>query len=146
MAEAAPSGNELRPAGLVSRSIAAGIDLLVAAGIMAGGAAVTIFALFVIDVRNLDVTSSTWWFTTSSFLAICVAYLTLCWAVTGKTVGCVVMRLSVTGRKGHRLGVLRALVRAGFCTFFPIGLLWIALSPNRRSLQDIVLGSRVNYA
>ncbi|MDF2583724.1 MAG: hypothetical protein K0R33_2367, partial [Mycobacterium sp.] len=28
---------------------------------------------------------------------------------------------------------------------FPVGLLWVAVDPRRRSIQDIVLGTRVVY-
>jgi len=135
-----------RAAGLISRGVAAGIDLLVAAAIMGIGAGATVFALFLVDVRNLDLSSSAWWFTTTAFLAICVLYLTICWSVTGMTVGCVVMRLRVTGRRGQTLHLVRAALRAFGCTFFPIGLLWVAVSSERRSLQDIAIGSRVVYA
>lgn len=135
-----------QPAGLVSRALAAGTDLLVAAAIMAAGAGATVFGLFVLDVRNVDLSSSAWWFTTTAFLAICVLYLTVCWSVTGRTVGCVVMHLRVTGRRGQTLHLLRAVARAVCCTFFPVGLLWVAVSRERRSLQDLVIGSRVVYA
>ncbi|WP_018177809.1 RDD family protein [Jongsikchunia kroppenstedtii] len=135
-----------RVAGLVSRGLAAGIDLLVAVTIMAVGAGATIFLLFLIDVRNLDMSTSAWWFTTTAFLAICVVYLTGCWSLSGKTLGCVVMHLRVTGRRGQRLNLVRAVLRAVACTLFPIGLAWVAVSPGRRSLQDIVVGSRVVYA
>lgn len=32
------------------------------------------------------------------------------------------------------------------CVVFPIGLAWVALSPRRRSLQDLVVWTRVVYA
>jgi hypothetical protein len=36
-------------------------------------------------------------------------------------------------------------VRAGFCVVFPFGLLWVILSPERRSLQDAALRTLVLY-
>ena len=39
----------------------------------------------------------------------------------------------------------RALLRAALCVGFPIGLLWCAVSPSRRSLQDAVLRTSVVY-
>jgi hypothetical protein len=38
-----------------------------------------------------------------------------------------------------------ALLRAAFCVFFPIGLLWCAGSRANRSVQDVVLRSSVVY-
>jgi hypothetical protein len=49
------------------------------------------------------------------------------------------------GRRGRRLGPLRSLMRAGFCVVFPIGLFWCVISPERRSVQDLVLWTRVVY-
>ena len=48
-------------------------------------------------------------------------------------------------RSGRRLGPLRALARAAFCVVFPIGLFWCVVSPHRRSVQDVVLWTRVVY-
>jgi uncharacterized RDD family membrane protein YckC len=39
-----------------------------------------------------------------------------------------------------------ALLRAVACVVFPIGLLWVAVDKERRSLQDLLFGSRVIYA
>jgi uncharacterized RDD family membrane protein YckC len=36
-------------------------------------------------------------------------------------------------------------LRALACVFFPVGLLWCAISPTRRSVQDLLLGSVVIY-
>ena len=55
------------------------------------------------------------------------------------------MGLRVVGRRGRRLGPLRSLLRAAFCVFFPIGLFWCIVSPERRSVQDVVLWTRVVY-
>lgn len=46
---------------------------------------------------------------------------------------------------GGRLAPVPALLRAVSCVLFPIGLLWTAVDTCRRSLQDIVFGSRVVY-
>ena len=56
------------------------------------------------------------------------------------------MGLRVTGRRGGRVPPLIALIRAVACVLFPVGLLWVAVDARRRSLQDVVLGSRVVYA
>ena len=55
------------------------------------------------------------------------------------------MGLRVTRHSGERLHVVAALVRAWLCAVFPIGLLWVAVSPSRSSLHDLVVRSRVVY-
>ena len=67
------------------------------------------------------------------------------WTVSGCTVGAVTMGLRVTGRRGGRVSPLIALIRSVACVLFPVGLLWVAVDPRRRSIQDIVLGTRVVY-
>ncbi len=82
---------------------------------------------------------------TTAFLGVSVAYLTACWATTGRTVGSLVMGLRVI-TSGHRL--VRwplAFIRAVLCVLFAFGLLWSAVDRRRRSLQDIVLRTEVVY-
>ena len=43
------------------------------------------------------------------------------------------------------LKVLVALLRAVMYTFFAVGLVWCAVSPRRRSVQDILVGTSVIY-
>ena len=65
--------------------------------------------------------------------------------MVGRSYGAHVMGLRVSGRRGRKLGPLRALARAGFCVFFPIGLFWCVISPRRRSVQDVLLFTKVVY-
>ena len=81
--------------------------------------------------------------TTALFVA--TVYLFLSWWLFGRSYGDHVMGLRVVGRRGRRLGPLRSLLRAGFCVVFPIGLFWCLISPERRSVQDLVLWTRVVY-
>jgi uncharacterized RDD family membrane protein YckC len=76
---------------------------------------------------------------------IATVYLTVAWATTGCTYGGGLLGVQVLGRWGGRLGWARASVRALACVLFPVGLLWCAISPTRRSAQDLVLGSIVIY-
>ena len=78
--------------------------------------------------------------------SVAVFYLTGCWVVSGRTVGSVAMGLEVVSRNGSRIGLSSSFLRALFCAFFPIGLAWVAIDRRRRSVQDIVLRSRVIYA
>lgn len=76
---------------------------------------------------------------------VAVLYLAGCWSVSGCTAGAVAMGLRVLGRRADRLKPSRALLRGAACVVFPVGLAWVALDSRRRSLQDIVFGSRVVY-
>ena len=137
---------DTRTAGIVSRGIASGIDVVVVIAILGS------MYLFILLLDLL--------FTTGSFSApnpnilasgiasysVVLIYLTGCWTVSGRTVGAVAMGLEVVSRNGSRLGPTRAFLRAVFCAFFPIGLAWVAVDRRRRSVQDMVLRSRVIYA
>ena len=63
----------------------------------------------------------------------------------GRTYGCHVLGLRVVSYRGSRMRPLGALLRAVFCVFFPIGLLWCAASRANRSVQDVVLRTSVVY-
>ena len=76
---------------------------------------------------------------------VAVVYLAGCWSVSGCTAGAAAMGLRVVGRRSPRLKPLIALLRGAACVVFPIGLVWVALDSRRRSLQDMVFGSRVVY-
>jgi RDD family len=74
-----------------------------------------------------------------------VLYLWLSWWLLGRSYGKHVMGIRVAGRRGRKLGPVRALARAAFCVFFPIGFFWCAISPRRHSIQDIAVYSAVTY-
>ena len=133
------------PAGVVSRVLAAFIDLAATVG------AVLLFYLgigaiaFVIRPRSFrwpdpGVLSlgGIWW-------ALLVVYLTFSWTASGRTIGKQVMGLRVTDQVGGRLRGGRALVRALICATFPIGLLWCAIDRRSRALHDLVVRSKVAY-
>ena len=48
--------------------------------------------------------------------------------------------------RGERMNVAGAAVRAAGYIAFPIGILWVAVSPANRSVQDVVLRSSVIYS
>jgi uncharacterized RDD family membrane protein YckC len=131
-------------AGVVSRTLAGGIDYLVVIALTVG-TYVSIFVLkFLIDPRNYNQLPSMppilWLAVGFSFM---VLYLWLSFATTGRTVGARIMGLRVVGRKGRRLPWWSALLRSLFCAAFPIGLWWSAISHENRSVQDLVLRTSV---
>lgn len=135
-----------RAAGVVSRGVAAVVDLVVVGVLLAMlylGLILTLLALhpgaFRFPALNLV-------FSGTVAFGVAVLYLAGCWSVSGCTAGAVVMGLRVVGRRGRRLAPVVSLLRAAACVVFPLGLAWVALDARRRSLQDIAFGSRVVYA
>lgn len=134
-----------RRAGVVSRMLAAAIDLALLFAVL--GAAYLGYAglLFIIDpVRFRFPTPSRVVILIAAALVL-VVYLTESWTTTGRTYGDRVLGLRVVDRRGRRLRHGRAVLRALFCTVLPVGLLWVALSRNRHSVQDLVLRTTVIY-
>ena len=74
-----------------------------------------------------------------------VLYWTVFWAISGRTVGNLIMGLRVVDRRGRSPRWIIAFLRAVFCTAFPLGLLWSAFSRKNRSVQDVVLRTSVIY-
>jgi uncharacterized RDD family membrane protein YckC len=85
-------------------------------------------------------------FSTVVTFVVAVVYLTGCWTVSGSTAGAVAMGLRVVGRRSQRVRLPVGLLRAIGCVVFPIGLLWVVVDRQRRSLQDIVFRTRVVYS
>lgn len=134
-----------RPAGIVSRAIAAVIDLLFVGFVLGALYAGLILIRLMFNPSTFSFPTVGVVFSTAVMFGVAVFYLTVCWAVSGCTVGAVTMGLRVTGRRGGRVAPVIALIRAVACVLFPVGLLWVAVDSRRRSVQDLVLGSRVVY-
>ena len=149
-AEISPVPREARPyqghsAGLVTRIVANTIDALVV-GVIVGAIYLGLVSFkFLLDPLSFVWPSGNFLVSLTTTLFIATAYLALGWWLLGRSYGDHVMGLRVVDRRGRRLGPLRALLRAAFCVFFPIGLFWCVVSPERRSIQDVVLRTRVVY-
>ena len=134
-----------RTAGIVSRGVAAVIDLAVVGiviGVLYLGLLLSrlIFNPTAFQLPTLNVL-----FSTTAVLVVSAVYLAGAWSVSGCTVGAVTMGLRVVGRRSERLRPTVAVIRAVACVLFPIGLLTVAIDRRRRSVQDILLGTRVVY-
>jgi uncharacterized RDD family membrane protein YckC len=132
-------------AGIVSRGLAALVDMLVVVvtmGLLYLGLALT---TLLVNPTSFRFPAPNLIFSTAVTVAVSVLYLTGCWTLSGRTVGAVLMGIRVVGRSAEQLRLTVAIVRAVACVLFPIGLLWVALDRQRRSIQDIALGSRVVY-
>jgi uncharacterized RDD family membrane protein YckC len=135
-----------RPAGIVSRGVGAVLDLIVVGVLLAmlyGGLRLAQLMFHPVVFR---VPTVSFIYSTAATCVVSVLYLTACWAVSGSTVGSVVMGLRVTGQRGERLSPARAFLRAVAYVLFPVGLLWAVVDMRRRSLQDMVFRTKVVYA
>ena len=135
-----------RSAGIVTRGLAAVIDLLVVLLIMSalyGGLVLLrlVYSPAAFSLPSLDAV-----FSAVVTFGVAVVYLTGCWTVSGSTAGAVTMGLRVVGRRSQRVSLAVGLLRAIVCVVFPIGLLWVVIDRRRRSLQDIVFRTRVVYS
>ncbi len=133
-----------RRAGMVTRALADTVDVAVVAGFLGVGYLTVSAARFL---------WRSWAFTfpTPSFLLMlvlggitAVLYLTATWGTTGRSYGKHLMGLRVVGPFG-RLRLGGAFVRATLCVVFPIGIAWVVVSRENRSLQDTVLRTSVVY-
>jgi uncharacterized RDD family membrane protein YckC len=134
-----------RAAGVVSRCVAAVVDLAVVLAIIGILYAGLVLAVLALNPSSFRFPAVGVVFSTTVTFGVSVLYLAGCWAVSGCTAGAVVMGLRVTGRRSERLSVVRALLRAVACVAVPVGLLWVAIDKQRRSLQDLIFSSRVVY-
>lgn len=147
MAELRPSaigqGNGPATAGIVSRGLSAVVDVAVALSLVVAEYVVQATVVFLRDPRGFvpPDTTVTWFVTVGILLS--VAYLTLSWAVLAGTRGERMMGLRVVTGDGLPPSPLRSAVRAVLCVVFPLGLLWAAVNARQRSVQDLLLGTRV---
>jgi uncharacterized RDD family membrane protein YckC len=132
-------------AGIVSRGLAALVDMLVVVVTM--GAIYLGLALMtlIVNPTTFRFPEPNLIFSTTVTLAVSVLYLTGCWTVSGRTAGAVLLGVRVVDKRARSLRIAVAALRAVACVLFPVGLLWVAVDPQRRSVQDILLGSRVIY-
>jgi uncharacterized RDD family membrane protein YckC len=133
-------------AGIVSRGVAAVIDFVVVGVILAALYLGLVLIKLMFRSTAFSFPSLSIVFSSAVAFVVAVLYLVSCWSVSGCTAGAVVMGLRVVGRRSPRLPPAVALLRAIACVVFPIGLLWVAVDAQRRSLQDLLFGSRVIYA
>lgn len=132
-------------AGLVSRLLANAVDFVLVALILLAG------YLGVAALRFLW-SSQTFVFPTlpSGLLlalgaVVTTAYLTGSWLTTGRTYGDHLLGLRLLGPQGRPPRLGGSLLRAVLCTAFPIGLLWVAVSRENRSMHDVLLRTSVIY-
>lgn len=132
-------------AGIVTRFIANAVDfgvMLVALGI---GYAVWAGFWFLLNPAAFAWPTVPWGVFFAGGFAFMVLYFAVSFAWTGRTYGDYLMGLRVVNFRGDRVRPIGALVRALFCTVLPLGLFWVAVSRQNRSVQDVVLRTSVIY-
>jgi uncharacterized RDD family membrane protein YckC len=135
-----------RPAGIVSRGVAAGVDIVAVVAVVAGIYLGASFVRLLLRPRGFTWPAYNVFFSTAAFLVVAIAYLTFFWSTSGRTVGSALLGVRVRSTRGRKVNWLVAFLRAVFCSLFPIGLFWVVFDPRkRRSVQDIVLRTGVTY-
>jgi uncharacterized RDD family membrane protein YckC len=132
-------------AGFVTRAAANVIDLVVAAVIVVAGYFAVSGVLFLRRGSSFSFPTVSYAVAYWAGFAVLVAYFAWCWATTGRTIGDRVLGLRVHRKDGRPVRGWRALVRALLCAGFPLLLVWVAIDGSRRSVQDIIVGTRVIY-
>jgi uncharacterized RDD family membrane protein YckC len=134
-----------RPAGIATRAVANTIDFVVVLLLLTAVYHAVSAAKFLWSPRGFEFPSP------SLLLCLWLGGTLACvffagsWATTGRTYGDHVLGLRVVDRSRHRLHWGLATVRAIGCVVFPIGLLWVVVDRRNRSVQDLLLRTRVVY-
>ena len=99
--ESVPEGE--RAAGIITRGLAAVIDLLVVLLIMSALYGGLILVRLVYSPAAFSLPSLNAVFSTLVTFVVAVLYLAACWTVSGSTAGAVTMGLRVVGRRSQRV-------------------------------------------
>jgi uncharacterized RDD family membrane protein YckC len=132
-------------AGLVTRSLANVVDLVVVVLVVVGGYLAVAATRFLTGPATFSFPIVSAQTLLLAGLCVQALYFTATWAVVGGTYGNRLLGLRVGDDRGRRLGWGRSAVRAVLCTVFPIGLLWVLVSRENRSVQDVLLRTSVVY-
>ncbi|MGK5113935.1 MULTISPECIES: RDD family protein [unclassified Geodermatophilus] len=134
-----------RRAGVVTRCLANVVDAAVVLLVLAGGYAVFAASRFLLSPTSFRFPAPSLSLLIMVGLGVLAVYFAVTWAVVGSTYGDRLLGLRVADDEGGRLGWGRACARAVLCTVFLPGLLWVLLSKENRSVQDLVVRSSVIY-
>jgi uncharacterized RDD family membrane protein YckC len=134
-----------RPAGFVTRAVGATVDACAVLLAVAVGYVVVAGFRFLLHPRTFRFPAPGFEVILLVVGVVLAAYLTVTWAIPGRTYGDQLMGLRVTDLSGVRLHWSRAAARAAFYVLFPLGLGWVLISARNRSLQDVVLRTAVVY-
>lgn len=134
-----------RRAGLVTRSLANVADLIVVVLLLVGGYTAVAATRFLLSPTTFTFPAPAAATLLILGLGLQAVYFAVTWGVVGGTYGDRLLGLRVSDDRGARLHWGRCVVRALVCTIFPIGLLWVLVSRENRSVQDVLLRTSVVY-
>lgn len=129
-------------AGFIARALAAAIDIGAVAVVLLIINGVITFLQFVLS-NTVSVTLPEIAASFASGVFLLWFFWTLGWWMTGRTLGMHIMGLRVVNHVGDNPRLAAAALRAVFCIAFPVGLLWVLVSHENRSVQDLVLRTSV---
>lgn len=134
-----------RRAGLVTRAAAACIDIGVVLTALIAVYVGFVVVVFLVPPGGFEMPVPPLWLDLVAGPGAMTLYLAVSWHGDGRTYGCHVMGLRVVDshRRNPRIGT--ALLRAFFNVVFPLGLAWVVVSRQNRSIQDVVLRTSVIY-
>jgi uncharacterized RDD family membrane protein YckC len=138
-------GMQGQRAGVVSRFLADAIDLFVVIAAVVVIHLTVSGLIFLLHPRRFTWPEVTFLRHGTLGWVLLIAYLTIGWANTGRTVGKRVLGLRVVTSRDARLPLWRSFVRASLCALFPIGLFWSAASSRQESVQDLIVRTHVVY-
>jgi uncharacterized RDD family membrane protein YckC len=132
-------------AGLVTRALANVADLVVVALLLGAGWVAVAAGRYLVHPTGFRLPAPSTTTLLLVGLGVQAVYFAATWALIGGTYGDRLLGLRVTGRRGGRLHCGLSAVRAVLCTLVPIGLLWVLVSGENRSVQDLLLRTSVVY-
>ena len=130
-------------AGIVSRVLANAIDLAILVVVLGAGYLGWSAWLFLRRGASFRFPTVTYQGTYVVGAIVLTLLFAVAWSSTGRSYGGRILGLRVIDRRGERLGLAAAFVRAVLCVAFPPLLFWAIV--NRRSVQDLVLRTAVIY-
>lgn len=131
-------------AGFFSRIVASVIDLLsVIVIVVLFNLSAAFIRMLIEHVQGVNIPKLGWSVAIGTFLIWLL--WTYAWATTGRSLGMRIMGLRIINSSGDRVRLPIAALRSIFCIVFPLGLLWVIVSPANRSVQDVVLRTSVIY-
>jgi uncharacterized RDD family membrane protein YckC len=134
-------------AGIASRAVALGIDVLIADLIVLLGGALLALVGSLVGDPHLDTAGKL--VAAAAWVVVVVSYFVVFWSSAGQTPGMRALGLRVTTASGATMGPGRALVRVvGLAlAIMPLfaGFLPVLVDDRRRALQDFMAGTVVLY-
>src|SRR4051812_7396170 len=133
------------PAGIASRAAANLIDFAVTGSLLVGAYVGVAVFRFLRNPRSFTFPAPSLALVIIVGSVIAGLYFAVCWAISGRTYGALVLGLRVVGREGRHPRPTVALLRAVACVVFPVGLVWCGIDRLGRSVQDLLLRTSVVY-